>query len=126
MAHANRSMVAAFGQLNVLTTLFMLVFAVLTFVVTGLASEAITFLEAHPAITVVASLVCLVVIFASSNTRSPEYYHWAEMGIVFASIGLMIASAFLAEFAAFVATYQPVTGGIISLVALVAAAITGR
>jgi len=126
MTHANRSMIASFRSLNLITSAFLTVFAGLGLYVSGLAQEAIDFLDTYPFVSVVASLICLLVIFASSNNRNPEDYHPAEAAIVFGAVGLMLALQWLGSFADFIASAQPVSGLFVLFVMLVAAAIGGK
>lgn len=126
MTHSSRSMLGSFRSLNLITSTFLTLFAAFGLYVSGLAQQALDFLDAHPIVSLVGSLVCLIVIFFSSNSRSVDDYHPAEAAILFAAIALMIAMQWLASFAEFIASTQPVSGGILLLVMLVAAAIVGK
>lgn len=126
MAHSNQSMLGSFKNLNIITGLALAAFLALGFWVTGLAGEAVDLLDANPVAALVASLITLIVLFASSNTRSMERYHPAEMALVFLAIGLMVCLQFLTSFGEFVASAQPITGGVIMLLMLIAGLIVGK
>lgn len=126
MTHANAGLIESFRRLNIITGLFLTVFILLGIWLSGLGQAALEALDGNPLIGMIVTLLCLVVIFASSSTRSPDRYHYAEMFVVFLGLGLMFAMQFIATFADFVASTQPVSGTIVLIVMVLAGLIIGK
>lgn len=101
-------------------------FTVAGLIQSGLMAKLIEFLTNTQFATTVLALVCLLVVFVSSETRNPQHYHPAEMFVVSMSVVLMIVHAALTEVQSVVTTHQP-WGGVALLVPwLVAGVILAR
>ncbi|SFR85746.1 hypothetical protein SAMN05216559_0131 [Halomicrobium zhouii] len=127
MAYRNNSSVLEpFQRMNILTTLAFAVFAVCGLIMMGIAGDVITFLEQHQFLPLAASMGSMAMIFASSGTRNPQYYHPVEWAIVVLTAVAMIAHAFLVEFQDLIAQYQPFGAVAMFLLMAIASAVLAR
>lgn len=116
----------AFGQLSILTALGMMLFMVASLTMLGLTGEVVDLMETHRWLPFTATLGALVIIFLSSGTRDPNYYHPVEMAVVLISVAVMALYAFLDAFVTFIGTYDPWATVIVFLFLLLASAILAR
>ena len=107
MAQHNHSTWDAYMDLNIGTAIALMFFAVAGLVMTGLAADAIDLMTTYKFLPVAASFGAYAVVFASSGTRNPEYYHPAEWMMVTFTGLLMIGHAFLTEIQDIVTQYDP-------------------
>ncbi|GGL60263.1 hypothetical protein [Halocalculus aciditolerans] len=92
----------AYQSVSVVTSFAILLFGVSGAVMLGLATPVIDFLTTYKFLPLAVTGLSLAVIFASSSTRDPRYYHPAEYGVVVATMIVLLAYAFLGEFQAMV------------------------
>jgi len=127
MAYQSRlSFMESMKRINVLTSLAGIAFGFFGLVMTGLLDQIITLVRAHAMIPLVGSLVSLLVIWASSSTRDPSWYHPAELGIVGSTTALMILHTFWIPLQDFVTQHNPATGAAVFVLMLVSGAILMR
>ena len=125
--YGNRlSFVESMKRINVLTSLAGIAFGFFGLVMTGLLSEIVELVNTHAMVPLVGSLVSLLVIWASSSTRDPSWYHPAELSIVGTTVALMLVHTFWTPLQNFVAQNNPVTGVVVFLLMLTAGAILMR
>lgn len=113
-------------RINIVSSAFASLFAFLGLLMTGWLERAVELAQTYSYVPVIAALVSLLIMWASSNTRDPSYYHPAELGIVGGVVGLMLGHAFWPPLAEFVTANNPITGGIMLLLMIVAGAIVMR
>lgn len=126
MANTNITVFESFKRLNLLTSAAGIVFAFFGLVMTGVLPEVVDLVESHEMVPLVGSLVMLLVMWASSSTRDPSWYHPAELGIIGGVVALMLVHTFWTPFADFVSTHQPISGLAVFALMLVAGAIVMR
>lgn len=126
MTSHQRGYVEAFQSLNIVTALAMLAFGVMGLIMVGLAGDVVSLMETHQYLPLAVSMMAYAVIFASSGTRNPEYYHPAEWFIVVLTGIVMIAHAALAEFQQIVADLWPFGAIVVLFMMILTSAILAR
>jgi len=126
MSYGGPSFIDSFKRLNLLTSAFAIVFAFTGLVMTGLLDTVLSLIESHKMVPLIVALVSLLIMWASSNTRDPSYYHPAELGVIGAVVALMIMMIYWPPMSDLVTSNQPWTGvGVMGLM-VVAGAIVMR
>ncbi|QLC34035.1 hypothetical protein EFA46_007405 [Halarchaeum sp. CBA1220] len=130
MAYSSSSgwsgVIRAYKRISILTSFGLLVFALCGLVMTGLAQDAIDLLTRYKYLPWGASMAALCLIFFSSSTRDPRYYHPSEWFIVAGVMGLLAAYAFLTPVQDMMATYSPWSDGVVLSLQIVVGAIVAR
>lgn len=122
----NQDVWRSLNNLNLLVAVSLMVFAILSLIQVRMMSGFVGFVEAHAMLPLAGSLVAVLVLFASSSTRNPDKYHPIEMAIIAFAVGVMLSIAFFAEVENWVINNNPVAGGAIVVILLLAGAIMGR
>ncbi|GGN18752.1 hypothetical protein [Halarchaeum nitratireducens] len=120
------STIRAYKRISILSSVGLLVFGICGLVMTGLAQEAIDLLTRYKYLPWGASMAALAIVFMSSSTRDPRYYHASEWFIVAAVMLLLGAYAFLPAVQEMMATYSPWSDGIVLGLQIVVGAIVAR
>lgn len=118
--------VSAFRRLSILTAFALAVFAFASAVHLGIAGDIISWMETYKLAPFALTGFSLAVIFASSSTRDPRYYHPVEWGIVFTSLAAMAVTTFLSEAESIVASHEPWSQAVLFVLYALAAAIVAR
>ncbi|MCL9812513.1 hypothetical protein [Natranaeroarchaeum aerophilus] len=133
MAHSNSWNPAhAFASVNWMAGVALALFTFLSAVQTGVAGWLIDLMYHNPLIPVTLSLLALIVVFMSSNTRDPSDFHPSEVGVVLLAILLCLAHGFVAPFRDFVTDPAlqphgvPIVGFVLLLVMLGAGFIVSK
>ena len=121
-----KSIEATFKDLNILTALGITAFTVLSLTMLGITGDAVSLMETYQWLPLTGTLAAMVIVFISSGTRDPSYYHPVEMVWVGVSVVVMGANAFLVEFQDLVASFDPWGTVVVFVVILVATAILAR
>ena len=126
MAHRNRSTLDAYMDLNIGTAIALMFFAVAGLVMTGLAADVIDLMNQYKFLPLAASFAAYAVVFASSGTRNPNYYHPAEWMLVTITGLFMLGHAFLTEIQDLVASYDPWASIAVMIVMVLTGAILAK
>uniref|UniRef100_UPI001186A34D hypothetical protein n=1 Tax=Haladaptatus cibarius TaxID=453847 RepID=UPI001186A34D len=90
-----------------MTATALMFFALCGLVMTGLANDVIDYMTKYKFLPLALSFGAYAIVFASSGTRDPRYYHQAEWVLVSFTGVLMVAHAFLTEIQDLVTQYDP-------------------
>lgn len=129
MATHRRGFSYQLGRLDLITSAALMVLAVLGLVVTGLLSELVDLLETYPSLPFVATLITLVAIFLTSETRDPSRYALWEKVLVFGSAALIADHSYQAELGyvdQYFGAYDPWTQVALLIVLIVAGAVLAK
>jgi len=118
--------IQAYQRISIVASIGLLVFALCGLVMTGLAQDAITLLTQYKYLPWGASMAALAVVFMSSNTRDPRYYHPSEWVIVAGVMLLLGGYAFLTPVQDMMATYSPWSDGVVLALQVLVGAIVAR
>jgi glucose-6-phosphate-specific signal transduction histidine kinase len=124
--HSNRSIKAAFMDLNIGVAFALMFFAVSGLIMTGLAADVIDLMTRYRYLPLAASMGAYAVTFAASGTRDPRYYHPVEWMIVTSTGVLMVSHAVLSEIQDLVTQYDPWASIVIMALMVITGAILAR
>lgn len=116
----------AFSRLSIVTAAGMMLFMVAGLTMLGLTGDVVQLMETHRWLPFTATLGALVLIFISSGTRDPGYYHPVETTLVLFTVVVMMLYAFLDAFVNFLNQFDPWATVIVFLLMLVCSAILAR
>jgi membrane protein insertase Oxa1/YidC/SpoIIIJ len=83
-------------------------------------------METYQWLPLTGTLAAMLIVFMSSGTRDPSYYHPVEMVWIGLSVALLGAHAFLVQVQNLVASFYPWGTVVVFVVLLVATAILAR
>lgn len=114
------------NRLNIIVAVSLTAFAVMSLIQLGLMGSLISFMETYPTVPLTGSMVAMVVLLLSGDTRSPDHYHELEIVLVAIVTILMFAVTYLDAFRTFVMNNSPFAGIVLFLLTMFGGAILGR
>ncbi|WP_135365889.1 hypothetical protein [Halosimplex halophilum] len=116
----------AYRELNIVTALALMGFAVVGLVQTGLMLDIVELLTQYKFLTLAVSFAAFAVIFASSDTRNPDNYHVVELLTIAVTSIVMIAHAAFVEVQNLVSNLDPFASIVVMILMVVTGAILGK
>ena len=114
------------NRLNIIVAVSLTTFAVFSLIQLGLMGQLIDFMEQYPTIPLSGSLIAMVILLLSGDTRSPDHYHELEIALVAFVVVLMFAATYVTAFSDFIAANSPFAGIVVFAVTMFGGAILGR
>ncbi|ELZ03510.1 hypothetical protein C482_03714 [Natrialba chahannaoensis JCM 10990] len=116
------------GQLDIVTSLMLMILAVVGLFATGLMGEVQSLVETHEWVPVTGTLLALVLVFATSETQDPSQMEIWEMGIVAVSVLAVVDASFsaLGYVNQYLGAHEPWTSVLILVILILAGAVLSQ